>query len=233
MSFDGINIVPSEDTKSKIAAYAVLSRQNVDEVIGQLEGLINNALKEKCIELLGGNPYAEAAEQIENQDPGVTYSVTFPPTKDPAPVPTKTFAAAHKATAASPPLIREPEIEHEVEAGSAGAPQHELSSDEDSQNNKSLEEQVADEDPLPPEEEEAFKLAFAGKNGKNVGDNVEAFLDGVAESPDDTDEIPAVTRGYAGQGLHGERPAKASKTFESRLRKGQGARVSYHTGEED
>ena len=63
-NFDGITLKFSESTKSKIAAYAVLSRQNVDTVIGQLEGLIEDALKEKCIELLGGDVHRSAPEEV-------------------------------------------------------------------------------------------------------------------------------------------------------------------------
>lgn len=227
-NFDGITLRFSESTKSKIAAYAVLSRQNVDTVIGQLEGLIDDALKEKCIELLGG-------AQMVGEAQGVTYPITNTVEEIPViPVKTakkpKSFADAHKRAAAPPPL--EEEAFSAIEGGEH-VPQHELSDDEDNQENRSLEDQVGEE--LDPEEEEQFRQAGASRRAPNVGKNAEAFLDTAMGEPEESDveETPTITRGYAGQGAYGERPVKATKTFESRIRQGRGAKVSPHTGDED
>jgi hypothetical protein len=216
ISFDGITIQPSEDTRSKIAAYAVLSRQNIDAVVGQLEGLLNDMLKQKCIELLGGEVAYQAPVQAVKVE-----------------AKRRSFADAHKE-AAAPPTI-ESAVEEAFGHVEGNTPQHELSNDEDTQNNKSLEEQVAEDDALDPAEVAEFQRAFAAPKVKNAGNNAEAFLDNVMGDPDedDGDAMPSVTRGYAGQGHYGERPVKASKSFESRIMKGHRAKISAHTGEED
>jgi hypothetical protein len=220
VNFDGINIQPSEDTRSKIAAYAVLSRQNIDVVVGQLEGLLNEMLKQKCIELLGGFP--------EETIPAPTAPVKVP-VRAPKP---RSFAEASRATETPPPVVEE--AFGSVETGDANPPQHELSNDEDTQDNKSLEEQIEEEEPLSPEATAELKRAFQNARFKDAGNNAEAFLEESFDRPGDSDdEIPSVTRGYAGQGPYGERPVKAARSFESRLMKGHRARVSAHTGEED
>lgn len=236
--FDGIQLTPSDDTKRKIATLAVLTGQNVSIVIGQLEELLNQTLTEKCIQLLGGDagkityPIAEEIEEIPVKEDAST---------PPAPniqvraKKLKSFADVQKEVLAPPPIEHTEEAFSAIEGAHAHVPRHELSDDEDVQDNKSLEEQIEEEDALDPEETAALKHVFDETRFKSVGKNAEAFLDGALGEPEEqeTDEIPSVTRGHAGQGPYGERPIKATKSFESRLRKGQRARVSFHTGDED
>jgi hypothetical protein len=234
-SFDGITLKFSESTKSKIAAYAVLSRQNVDAVIGQLEGLIDEALKEKCIELLGGGSTGIGIGVYPNAVEDNTGIVPEPASPAPVRRPVKrpkSFADAHKQAAAPPPVE---EAFSTVDESQAKVPHHELSDDEDTQENKELSEQVEGEEDLDPEAVEEFQAAFQTNRFKNAGNNAELFLDTAMGEPEERedDEIPTVTRGYAGTGAYGQRPVKSTKTFESRLRKGMGARVTPHTGEED
>ena len=232
-NFDGITLQFSETTKSKIAAYAVLSRQNVDAVIGQLEGLIDEALKEKCIALLGGEVQTWVPLAPVTGDEFARAHETVEKTAAAKAKPRKSFADAHKEAAAPPPV--EEEAFAEIEEDDTHVPHHELSADEDTQDNKSLEEQIEEDENVDPEELEEIKRGLASARFKSVGKNAEAFLDNTLGEPEesDTDEIPSVTRGYAGNGPYGERPIKATKTFESRMRKGHRAKVSFHTGDED
>jgi hypothetical protein len=224
-NFDGIQITPSDDTKRKIATLAVLTGQNVSLVLNTLEEMLNETLTQKCIELLGGS--------VATAGPLIPEDIPLPvPVKTKKP---KSFAEAERAIASPPPIETEEEAFTAIGEANTGAPQHELSADEDTQENKSLEEQVEEDEDMDPEELEQLKQAFSGDRFKKVGKNAEAFLDSAMGDPDDddTDEMPSVTRGYAGTGRFEERPLKATKSFESRIRKGQRARVSPHTGDED
>lgn len=229
-NFDGIQLTPSDDTKRKIATYAVLTGQNVSVVVGQLENLLNQTLSQKCIELLGGSA-ENVAYPVEQEPPSPPKRMAL--TKTGKMKPAKSFAEAEKALVSPPPMEEPEEAFSSIEEGDTHIPHHELSADEDTQDNKSLEEQIEEE--VDPEELEEFKRTFDDKRFKSVGKNAEAFLDNAMGEPEeeDTDEIPTVTRGYAGQGPYGDRPVKATKSFESRIRKGQRARVSPHTGDED
>lgn len=234
----GIEIQPSEDTKRKIATFAILSNQKVSEVVSQLEGLINETLTAKCVELLGGTttPAVFQYNAVVNEDGRIEMQEAEEEIPENTPVvktgegkvkKAKSFADAHKATAA-PPSVEEAfsSVEDQISG-------HELAHDRDEQNNKSLEEQVGEN--LDPEEEEQLRDTFSGRKIPNVGNNSEAYLDAVFGEPEEneTGEIPTVTRGYAGSGQYGERPVKATKSFESRMNKGARARVSPHTGDED
>ena len=153
----------------------------------------------------------------------------------PPPNSRKSFADAYQATAAPPKIAEEafPDLSTDDEISG-----HSLSGDEDAGESKSLEEQYAaaqanedqtqeDEDPDEAEMAQIFKTA----NIRNVGSNAEAFLDATMGAPEDgEDEIH--TTGYAGQGMHSERPRKATGSFESRQRKGGGARIAPYSGEE-
>jgi len=222
---DTLNLPISEMTQRKLRALAMLTGEGVGSIESTLSGFLDEIITKKCAELLGVEQSVTFNYNVDTDAETPSLSVK--------PAPKKTFADAHKETAAAPSVeeaFSGIELKDEVSG-------HELSGDVDDQNNKSLEEQAEAEAAKEPEDEEdeTLKKVFSDSHIKNAGGNAEAFLDAAMGEPEERedDEIPTVTRGYAGQGPYSERPRKATKSFESRLRKGQGARIQAYTGEED
>ena len=238
---DTLTLPISKATQKKLRALAMLTDANVGNIEEELAGYLDKVITERCIELLGGAsvPFAE----------GVTYPITEEVEEIPVikkgkmngrTYNARSFAEAQQKLASKRTEEEDDEQDEEVEEAFSDLAMedeisgHALSSDEDPQDNKSLEEQT-EEDRLDPEEEAKIKKAFSKRHVADVGDDAEAFLDAAVGEPEehDTDEIPSVTRGYAGVGYYGDRPVAATKSFESRIRKGNKARVQPYTGDED
>lgn len=204
----------SEGTQRKLRALAMLEGANVGSIETTLAGYLDEMITARCAELLGIMPEPArqnggqmVGEEIERVPvgPDNPFVIVRVPAK-------KSFAAAERAAAGKPS-----EEVQEAFAGMDEVSGHELSGDEDPGETKSLAEQIEDED--------AEALAtLKGARRKDVGDDAEAFLDQSMSDSED-DDVPSVGGGYG-------RPAKATKSFEARRRKGGGARVSAHTGEE-
>ena len=228
MSQGTLNLPISEVTQRKLRALAMLTGEGVGEIESTLSGFLDEIITKKCAELLGieqGVTFRYDTVSVGAETPAL--QVHMPPKP-------KSFADAHKQTAA-PPDVEEAFSGIEIQDEVSG---HSLSSDRDDQNNKSLEEQYNEAmTPAQKEaaEDEALRKSLKDPNIPNVGENAEAYLDAAMGEPEnsETGEIPTVTRGYAGVGQYGERPRTATKSFESRLKRGETAKVQAYTGEED
>jgi hypothetical protein len=225
---DTLTLPISKATQKKLRALAMLTEANVGNIEEELAGYLDRVITERCIELLGGAPAAFAE--------GVTYPITEKieeiPVIKKGKMNGRSFAAAQEKFAGGrseeTEAVEEAFSDLQMEDEISG---HELSSDEDPQDNKSLEEEVDGD----KEEEAELKQAFNGRRIPNVEDNAEAFLEAAMGEPEEreTDEIPTVTRGYAGVGNYGTRPVTATKSFESRFLKGKKAHVQPYTGDEE
>lgn len=226
MASNTLTLPIGPDTQRKLRALAMLLGENVGNLETEIASYVDKVITERCIELLGGSLTHTTFTYQVSEDGAVAG-----PEKSTRP--NVSFADAHKKTAGGRSIADD--AEEAVEEAFAGLnvqdeiSGHELSGDEDSPDNKSLEEQVAEED------EAEMKAVLRGRRTPNVGDNAEAFLEAAMGEPEerDDDEVPTVTRGYAGQGPYGERPRTATKSFESRMLKGQRASVRPFTGDED
>lgn len=230
MADNTLTLPIGEETQRKLRALAMLSGQNVGQIEAILASLIDKAVTDRILELLGtAHPVnSEPIPAYESQAPATTAR----PRK---------FADVLRREAGGQQVsrIEEAFADIQVEDVVSG---HELSGDEDHGETKSLAEQYEEQSQQAPhaqaqeEEEEPDTDGFSfNPRVKNVGNDAEAFLDATMGEPEtdrEDDSIPSVTRGYAGEGAYGERPRAAGKSFESRMRRGGGAKIAAYTGED-
>lgn len=201
----------SEGTQRKLLALTMLQGKKIADIEEELSGYLDELLTMRCAELLGIATIGSAPMPTDSPAPRISFA-----------------EALQKTSGARTEALPQEEEFVEVQDAVSG---HELSGDEDSGENKSLQEQYEEDDEIP---KEGFDLHIP--TAKDTDDFVNTAM-GPRRGNRESDEMPSVnprprqpspTYDYEGTQSRG-----ATKSFESRRMKGQGARVSEHTGDDD
>lgn len=226
-----LNLPIRAETQKKLKAYAMLTDRNVSQIESQLADLLDQVLTQECFALLGGEAaMPRAAREETTPGPAAAVFATAPPKPRKK---KKSFAAAHKEVNANP--VEEQEAFAGLKDEVSG---HELSGDRDDGGTKSLEDQYAEAQAKKAArggEDTGLEGFFEDDGVPDVGENAEAFLDAAMGTEVEEEEEPLPPPSRKSRTIREEPPTNrtATKSFETRLKKGHTASVQPMTGDED